>query len=411
MNTRKWITLIALAFVLLLALSACGPTRVLPQGATAQQAAAFEALYKSQMPWQYEQWKQSAHGKAGVTCINCHDVGPDGKIKSENLDNLAYGGVKPERCGKCHEKELNGWKQTRHSEAVKLATTNVRYKLLDGFPAMQRQGCQSCHFKVGTTCISCHDAHSFEPPKTAKAVNDACGMCHNGPDHPQKEVQETGVHLRQAEASGMQEPNCATCHTKDDNKHEIFRIKDVQANAALNVKANNRQLLEAKCWRCHSPEFTAAALKDSDAIKAEANRIVDAGRAIVRDLYADGVLKPSYGSLLDDKGVPLLNAKGTSYSHVSEIENLMFELFKFAQATTERGAQHFSPDYVHWHGNADLWAKYLAVRNEAIRLRWEHEGQGMPIEQFEQDLIARKPIYAMYAYSNQTGHELDDLKK
>jgi hydroxylamine dehydrogenase len=376
MNTRKWITLIALAFVLLLALSACGPTRVLPQGATAQQAAAFEALYKSQMPWQYEQWKQSAHGKAGVTCINCHDVGPDGKIKSENLDNLAYGGVKPERCGKCHEKELNGWKQTRHSEAVKLATTNVRYKLLDGFPAMQRQGCQSCHFKVGTTCISCHD-----------------------------------VHLRQAEASGMQEPNCATCHTKDDNKHEIFRIKDVQANAALNVKANNRQLLEAKCWRCHSPEFTAAALKDSDAIKAEANRIVDAGRAIVRDLYVDGILKPSYGSLLDDKGVPLLNAKGTSYSHVSEIENLMFELFKFAQATTERGAQHFSPDYVHWHGNADLWAKYLAVRNEAIRLRWEHEGQGMPIEQFEQDLIARKPIYAMYAYSNQTGHELDDLKK
>ena len=411
MNTRKWITLIALAFVLLLALSACGPTRVLPQGATAQQAAAFEALYKSQMPWQYEQWKQSAHGKVGVTCINCHDVGPDGKIKSENLDNLAYGGVKPERCGKCHEKELNGWKQTRHSEAVKLATTNVRYKLLDGFPAMQRQGCQSCHFKVGTTCISCHDAHSFEPPKTAKAVNDACGMCHNGPDHPQKEVQETGVHLRQAEASGMQEPNCATCHTKDDNKHEIFRIKDVQANAALYVKANNRQLLEAKCWRCHSPEFTAAALKDSDAIKAEANRIVDAGRAIVRDLYADGILEPSYGSLLDDKGVPLLNAKGTSYSHVSEIENLMFELFKFAQATTERGAQHFSPDYVHWHGNADLWAKYLAVRNEAIRLRWEHEGQGMPIEQFEQDLIARKPIYAMYAYSNQTGHELDDLKK
>jgi hypothetical protein len=184
----------------------------------------------------------------------------------------------------------------------------------------------------------------------------------------------------------------------------------VQANAAQNIKANNRQLLEAKCWKCHTHEFAAAALKDSDEIKAEANRIVDAGRAIVRDLYADGILKPSYGSLLDDKGVPLLNAKGTSYSHVSEVENLMFELFKFAEATTDRGAQHFSPDYTHWHGNADLWNKYLAVRGEAIHLRWEHEGNGMPIEKFEEELVARKPVYKMYAYSNQTGHELDSLK-
>ncbi len=402
MNTRKLILLTAVALGLLLVLTACSPKRVLPQGATTKFAAQVEAYYKSQMPWQYEQWQQSPHGKAGITCINCHDVGPDGKLKPEALDNLAYGGVNPGRCGKCHEKEFAGWSQTRHSEAVKFATTNVRYKLLDGFPAMQREGCQSCHFKVGTTCISCHDAHSFQPPRTAKAVNDACGMCHNGPDHPQKEVQETGVHLRQAEASSMQEPNCVTCHTKDDNKHEIFRIKD--------IKANNRQLLEAKCWNCHTHEFAAAALKDSDEIKAEANRIVDAGRAVVGDLYADGILKASYGSLLDDKGVPLLNAKGTSYSHVSEVENLMFELFKFAQATTERGAQHFSADYTHWHGNADLWNKYLAVRGEAIRLRWEHEGQGKPIEQFEEELVARKPVYTMFAYSKQTGHELDSLK-
>lgn len=410
MNTRKLIPLTVIALGLLFVLMACSPKRVLPEGATVKFAAQVEASYKSQMPWQYEQWQQSPHGKAGITCINCHDVGSDARIKPESLDNLAYGGVNPGRCGKCHEKEFAGWSQTRHSEAVKFATGNVRYKLLDGFPAMQREGCQSCHFKVGTTCISCHDAHAFEPPRTAKAVNDACGMCHNGPDHPQKEVQETGVHLRQAEASGMQEPNCVTCHTMDDNKHSIFRIKDVVADPAKSVKANNRQLLEAKCWKCHTQEFAAAALKDSDEIKAEANRMVDAGRAIVRDLYTDSTLKPSYGSLLDDKGAPLLNAKGTSYSHVSEIENLMFELFKFAQATTERGGQHFSADYTHWHGNADLWNKYLAVRGEAIRLRWEHEGQGKAIEQFEEELVARKPVYKMYAYSTQTGHELDSLK-
>jgi len=67
------------------------------------------------------------------------------------------------------------------------------------------------------------------------------------------------------------------------------------------------------------------------------------------------------GSLLDENGIPMLNAKGTSYSHVSHIENLMFELFKYAQATTVKGAQHFAPDYAHWHGVADLWHKYLAI--------------------------------------------------
>jgi hypothetical protein len=43
-------------------------------------------------------------------------------------------------------------------------------------------------------------------------------------------------------------------------------------------------------------------------------------------------------------------------------------------------------------------------------LRWEHEGNGQPIEQFEQELVTRKPVYTMYAYADQTGHELDSLK-
>ena len=43
-------------------------------------------------------------------------------------------------------------------------------------------------------------------------------------------------------------------------------------------------------------------------------------------------------------------------------------------------------------------------------LRWEHEGKGMPIEQFEEELMTRKPVYKMFAYSKQTGQELNALK-
>ena len=86
MNTRKLIPLTVVALGLLFVLTACSPKRVLPEGATTKFAAQVEAYYKSQMPWQYEQWQQSAHGKAGITCINCHDVGPDGKLKPEPFE-------------------------------------------------------------------------------------------------------------------------------------------------------------------------------------------------------------------------------------------------------------------------------------------------------------------------------------
>jgi len=144
MNTRKLITLIVFALAFLLTVAACAPKRILPQGATTQQAANFEALYKFQMPWQYEQWKQSTHGKAGVTCINCHDPGPDGKIKPENLDTLAFGGVQPGRCGKCHEKGIRrlvadaplGSGQARHRQCGATSCSTAFRRCSAGMPVM-----------------------------------------------------------------------------------------------------------------------------------------------------------------------------------------------------------------------------------------------------------------------------------
>jgi len=163
-----------------------------------------------------------------------------------------------------------------------------------------------------------------------------------------------------------------------------------RADASLNVKANNRQLLEAKCWKCHTHDFAAAALKDSDAIKAEGARIVDAGRAIVRDLYADGHPQAIVRFALDDKGMPLLNATGRAIATSAKSRASCSSCSSSPRRRPTGARSTFRRTIVHWHGNADLWAKYLAIRGEAHSPAVGARGNGVPIEQFEQDLVARK---------------------
>lgn len=372
---------------------------VIPTGATKAQAKEFEEKYKELTPLKYELWKESAHGQNGVTCINCH--GTEG-FKEGDLAYANFSKVDPETCGSCHEKEYEGWKETRHVKAVDFSQKNVRFKLLDAYPAMQNQGCDACHTKVAETCTSCHQGHTTALPKPEEAahegevvtdnITNGCENCHMGPDHPQREAYESSVHHQVAQATG--EPTCVTCHTDPENNHYIIQLKGEH-------EEEGREKLWNNCLQCHTEEYVEDARRNVNAIKKESNRIVAEAKKIIVGLYEDGILEPSPGSLLDENGVPMLNAKGTSYSHVSHIENLMFELFKYAQATTIKGAQHFAPDYAHWHGLADLWNKYLAIKREAERLRMEaglEAETGVAIEE-----------YPMHKYEKETGNELQTL--
>ncbi len=384
------------------AAAGCAQKRTLPEGATRDDAIAMEKEAEEQWPGLYAIWKESAHGKSGITCINCH---LDGVPTGADLEPNAFGGVAPETCGGCHEKEFQGYSSSRHARARDFEVNNVRYLLLNAFPAMQRQGCDACHLKVSVSCIGCHDAHTFVPPEEPDSVALACGYCHNGPDHPQLEAWELSVHGRVSAYTGR--PSCDDCHTDPENVHYIVRLKgypDEDKAAAIKIEEAGREFLIGRCAECHSREWAENQLADVDAIKADTLAIVDAARDIIRGLYADGLLKPQPGSLLDpDTGLPLLNAKGTSYSHVNPIEAKMFELFKFAEATTIKGGQHFSPDYTHWHGNQDLWQQYLEIKDMAEQIR------------LNAGLVSETGVepyeYPMHRYLNETGRELDVLKK
>ena len=81
-------------------------------------------------------------------------------------------------------------------------------------------------------CNACHSKHSFRASVARQPQ--ACGKCHVGPDHPQKEVYEESKHgiayfsaLREDQQNGMNvmkdgkwilgvdyytAPSCSTCH-------------------------------------------------------------------------------------------------------------------------------------------------------------------------------------------------------
>lgn len=372
-----------------------------PAGATKADVLAFENYYKDKMPMKYQIWKDSPHGQNGVSCASCHGTQI---LKDDDLAYANFQKVPIETCGACHEKELEGYQQTRHVNAINFSQNNARFKLLDAWPAMQVQGCDACHTKIDHNCTSCHQGHTsvvHKSEKTAKKgqqvsglLTNGCENCHMGPDHPQREAYESSAHHQAAMVTG--EPTCITCHADPDNNHLIIQLRDEH-------EVEGRQKLWDNCLKCHSQEYVNDARDNVNQVKKETLRIVAAARKIIQDLYKDGILEPTYGSLLNAEGIPVLTAKSLGYSHVSQIESVMFELFKYAEATTIKGAQHFSPDYAHWHGAASLWQYYQDIEQEANRLRLEHalkEATGVSVDPLPK-----------YKYEKETGRELDSLNK
>ena len=134
------------------------------------------------------QWQESAHGKVGMHCLDCHqaDVGDDDAITHEG--EVIATVVSPEDCGRCHVAEYEQQKGSVHA--------NAAWIIRDRIPAMENiagaaivaGGCDQCHGStvklkgdgkldpatwpnsgIGRinpdgskgSCTSCHGRHSF----------------------------------------------------------------------------------------------------------------------------------------------------------------------------------------------------------------------------------------------------------
>lgn len=202
----------------------------------------------------HKEWQQSAHGKKGVGCLECH------KAAASDKDGFMHNGtrisviVTPKDCATCHKKEYEQMDGSHHSKGGQILSSldNLLGEVVGG-PAAVNAGCRQCHgaeVKIGAdgkptpetwpntgigrinpdgslgSCTACHGRHRFSAAQAR--TPDTCGKCHVGPDHPQIEVYNESkhgiiyrakVHEMNLEAkpwvSGVDytaAPTCATCH-------------------------------------------------------------------------------------------------------------------------------------------------------------------------------------------------------
>ena len=184
------------------------------------------------------------HFQQGVGCQACHVV------ESEKDSGwLAKPSV--EQCQTCHQKEVEGFKQSRHGmrlEAGLESMTPAESKALDfhGGSLETKQSCNTCHrphdldreFASTQACLGCHqDEHSL--------------------------AFEASPHAN----LGSQEFSCASCHLpRVEEKLGSTTLMRVEHNQNAMLRPNEK-MIRPVCMQCHSLEFSIDALADEALIK------------------------------------------------------------------------------------------------------------------------------------------------
>lgn len=112
----------------------------------------------------FDEWRASAHARAGVGCEKCHGGDPTasdpaiahrGVLPASEAASLVSPQHIPHTCGSCHEKEFNAYSGTVHARQV------------------AERG-------RGATCLTCHGSMATSLPSPAE-LSARCGVCHKKP--------------------------------------------------------------------------------------------------------------------------------------------------------------------------------------------------------------------------------------
>lgn len=200
-----------------------------------------------------KQWEKSAHAKAQVNCLDCHQANSDDADAIEHEGQIISPIVSPKDCGRCHETEYEEQKGSTHAKAFTKIEA-IMPELLNLNDAQQAvANCGKCHgtrIKIrgdGTpdpttwpssgigrinpdgskgSCSACHGRHRFD---VAEARDPAgCMRCHSGQHAPDYEIYSISKHgmsyaVHRDEMNLNSEswkagvdyaaaPTCATCH-------------------------------------------------------------------------------------------------------------------------------------------------------------------------------------------------------
>lgn len=167
------------------------------------------------MEHNFTEWANSIHGKAGVSCDQCHGGNPRrtdkagahaGMLSSKDSGSPVYFTRVPATCGACHKPEFSAFKRSVH------------------YQELQRSGrgpnCVTCHGSMATNVLSPRD------------IEMGCTLCHRKPTNAYVTLIALG------NASTALKQLVEALHRGDEWKLDVAaQRKEYQAAAALHRRA------------------------------------------------------------------------------------------------------------------------------------------------------------------------------
>lgn len=341
--------------------------------------------HEKQSPSFVKDWKDSKHAEMGVDCYTCHQAEPTDADAMKHYGYTIAVLVTPKDCGKCHETEVAQMTNSHHAKAGDILNSLDNYLgEVVGGPEAVAVGCLQCHGgkvkvlangKLDTdswpntgigrinpdgskgSCSACHTRHSFS--KAQAREPEACGKCHLGPDHPQKEVYEESKHgiLYAAKKDQLNlnsdkwvvgkdytaAPTCATCHmgatpnqpaTHDVGTRISWTLRP-PVSKKLDHADQRRAAMQDVCGSCHSKPFIEGHYKQFDnLVELYNDKFAIPATAIRNELMAQGKL--------------------TKADFDEKLDWIYWELWHHEGRRARHGAAMSGPDYAWWHGIYDV---------------------------------------------------------
>jgi len=365
--------------------------------------------HKTENPGIINDWKDSRHAHAGVTCIDCHEVDADSPMATQHetlvgTDVYISILVPPSTCARCHSVEAQQFNESGHfrsyRQIIPKDSLHALVQVHEGRDnpelggASNETGCMQCHgteilldennrptpetwpnmgmgniYPDGSTgnCSTCHTRHKFSIVEARKP--NACASCHLGPDHPDIEIYENSKHghiyLTDGdnwiwdsapdtwEPGDYRAPTCATCHMSGIG----------ELNTTHNITERLYWNLWAKRSEVRNSEDVLSPLLGNGEEGREKMKLVC--NSCHSSLHTDSFFAQG------DKAVQLYNVEYFDVADAwrteladkgllkdnpwkDEFQVLYYYLWHHEGRRARQGAMMGGPDYAHWHGFFEL---------------------------------------------------------
>lgn len=425
-----------------------------------QESKACAACHKEENPSIYAQWGRSKHYGANVGCYECHQASP------QDADAIQHEGysiaviVSPKDCGNCHTQEVTEFSASHHAKAGQIIGSQDNFlaevvegaNVFNGASPAAVSGCWQCHgseVKVlpngdldPTTwpntgigrinpdgsigaCSACHQRHEFEMVQARRP--EACGKCHLGPDHPQKEIYEESKHginfFSHVERMNLDSakwivgedydaaPTCATCHmsatrelpvTHDVGNRISWTLRPAvseKIDAKDQASGNKTKSWQARradmqnvCESCHTPSMVDNFYQQFDSLVTLYNdKFAVPGKTLMNTLMKENML--------------------TETGFDEEIEWTWFYLWHHEGRRARHGAAMQAPDYVQWHGLFEVAERFYSQMIPQYLETVEKAERNGNVEGARRALAVLNEILARPEHAWFTGNEPEEVKR